>query len=98
VVAAPTLPYNAMLIRTPDTIIRSGRFRSMRLMNGKLCAADVSAVPVTNPLHTFEKMAPISAEITTNAKEIGNVSFEAWTLLASTNDPMKNPAMMVTPA
>jgi hypothetical protein len=87
-----------MLIRTPETIIRSGRFRRMRLMNGRLCAALVKAVFVTRPLHTFEKMAPINAEMTTNAKEIGNVSFEAWTLLASTNDPMKNPAMIVTPA
>jgi len=67
-------------------------------MNGRLCAALVNAVPVTNPLHTFEKMAPISAEITTNAKEIGNVNFEAWTLDAKTKDPMKKPAMIVTPA
>jgi len=67
-------------------------------MNGRLCAALVNGVPVTNPLHTLLKMAPINAEITTNARLIGRVSFEAWTLDANTKDPMKNPAMIVTPA
>jgi hypothetical protein len=85
-------------MRTPETMMSKGRFNRMRLINGKLCAALVNAVPVTRPLHTFEKMAPINAEITTNAKEIGRVSFEAWTLLAKTKLPMKNPAMIVTPA